>query len=199
MWFVILLFSPLLSYLLGSVSSAIVICKLFRLPDPRMQGSGNPGATNVLRLGGRLPAALTLFGDVAKGWVPVMLVKLVTTDPWIISAVLLAAVLGHLYPLFFQFKGGKGVATALGGILGLSPTLGAIFIFTWLGIFSLTRISSLSALIAIVSLPFFSWKLLDQRYALMLFVLAFIIVWRHRSNIGRLLSGKEEKFLSKRP
>lgn len=180
-------------YLLGSISSAILICKLFQLPDPRQTGSKNPGTTNVLRLGGKLPAALTLLCDAAKGFIPVALVKFGTSNPWIISAVFIAAVLGHLYPVFFGFKGGKGVATALGGLLGLSLSLGGIFIFMWIGVFALSGYSSLSALIAIVSMPFYAWGFLDERYEPMLVLLALIVVWKHRENIQNLLSGKEKK------
>ncbi len=169
-----------------------------RLPDPREQGSGNPGATNVLRIGGKFAAAMVLLGDIAKGWLPVLIVKLFTTNPWIISAVLLAAVMGHIYPLFFQFKGGKGVATAVGGLLGLSLTLGGIFIFTWLGVFALTRYSSLSALVAICLVPFFAWGFLDERYVVVLSILAVMTLWRHRSNIQRLMSGTEGKFSTKK-
>lgn len=200
---IILALGVLGGYLLGSVSSAVLVCRLMRLPDPRLQGSGNPGATNVLRLGGKFPAALTLLGDVAKGWLPVFLanmalLKLNTPNPWIVSAVLLAAVCGHLYPIFFQFKGGKGVATALGGLFGISPYLGGIFVFMWLGIFSLCRYSSLSALIAIVSIPFWAWGIIDERYCPGLILLALIILWRHRENISRLISGKETKSSFKR-
>ncbi|MCS5709861.1 glycerol-3-phosphate 1-O-acyltransferase PlsY [Candidatus Berkiella aquae] len=200
MQLLILIVGVIGAYLLGSISSAILVSKILRLPDPRTEGSGNPGATNVLRIGGKGPAILVLLGDVAKGWLPVMLVKYFTTDPWIISSVLLAAVMGHIFPLFFQFKGGKGVATAVGGLLGLSLTLGSIFIFTWLGIFALTRYSSLSALIAISAVPLFAWGFLDKRYAVVLALLALVIIWRHRSNVKRLLEGKEEKssFSSKR-
>ncbi len=197
MQFIILILGVIGAYLIGSISSAILICKVMRLPDPRMEGSGNPGATNVLRLGGKLAAALVLLGDIVKGWLPVFAVKLFTANPWIISAVLLAAVLGHIYPIFFQFKGGKGVATAVGGLLGLSLTLGSIFIFTWLGVFILTRYSSLSALIAISAVPFFGWGFLDKRYVVVLAFLALMTLWRHRSNIERLISGKEGKFTSK--
>lgn len=194
MQFIILILGVIGAYLLGSISSAILVCKILRLPDPRLEGSKNPGATNVLRIGGKLPAVLVLIGDIAKGWLPVMLIKLLTVDPWIISAVLFAAIMGHIYPLFFQFKGGKGVATAVGGLLGLSFTLGGIFIFTWLGVFALTRYSSLSALIAISATPFFAWGFLDKRYVVVLAVIALMTIWRHRSNIQRLWSGKEGKF-----
>lgn len=197
MQFIILILGVIGAYLIGSISSAILICKMLRLPDPRLEGSGNPGATNVLRLGGKKAAAMVLLCDIAKGWLPVFLIKFFTTNPWIVSAVLLAAVLGHIYPIFFQFKGGKGVATAVGGLFGLSLTLGSIFIFTWLGVFSLTRYSSLSALIAISAVPFFAWGFLDERYVFVLAVLALMTIWRHRSNIERLMSGTEGKFSSK--
>lgn len=189
----ILLLGVIGAYLLGSISSAILVCKLLRLPDPRLQGSGNPGATNVLRIGGKFAAFLTLMGDVAKGWLPVFVVKMFSADPAIAMAVLLAAVCGHIFPVFFQFKGGKGVATALGGLFALSLTLGGIFIFTWIGIFALCRYSSLAALIAIVSMPFVGWAIYDWRYALGLGLLAAVICWRHRENIQRLLAGKESK------
>lgn len=181
------------AYLVGSISSAILICRIFKLPDPRTQGSGNPGATNVMRLGGRIPAALTLCGDVLKGWLPVFLVQFFTDNPLIVILTLLAAVCGHLFPIFFKFKGGKGVATALGGIAGLSLPLAGIFIATWCGVFAIFRISSLSALIAIASLPGWALFLHPKTYALGLLLLAIIIIWRHKSNIERLLQGKEGK------
>lgn len=181
-----------LAYCLGSLSSAILVCRLFALPDPRVAGSKNPGATNVLRLGGRLPAFLTLLGDILKGFLPVLLIKLLTVNPFIISGVLLAAILGHLYPVFFQFKGGKGVATAIGALLALSPLLGAFFVITWLIVFALTRYSSLSAMLATLCMPFLAW-FLDKRYSPVLLLLAVIILWRHRENISRLLKGQEDK------
>ncbi len=179
------------AYLLGSVPCAILVSRLCKLPDPRSQGSGNPGATNVLRVGGRFPALITLLGDVLKGFVPVMLIKLATPNPWVISAVMLAAVLGHLFPIFLKFQGGKGVATALGALWGLTPLLGGIFVLVWLGVFVLFRISSISSLLAIVSMPFAAYWLLDKRYGVVLSVLALLIIWRHRSNIYRLWKGKE--------
>jgi glycerol-3-phosphate acyltransferase PlsY len=193
MEWLILVVGVLGGYCLGSISSAVVVCKLMRLPDPRLEGSKNPGATNVLRIGGKLPAALTLIGDVLKGFLPVLLVKLVTTNPMIISMVFLAAVCGHLYPIFFGFKGGKGVATALGALMALSPTLGGIFIFTWIGVFALFRYSSLAALVALVSMPFWAYALMDVRYAIMLALLTVVISWRHRENISRLMKGQETK------
>ena len=194
----ILILGTLLAYLFGSLSGAVIICKLFGLPDPRTAGSNNPGATNVLRIGGKLPAFLTLLFDIAKGFVPVLAVKFFTDNPWVISAVLLAAILGHLYPVFFRFKGGKGVATLIGGLLALSPTLGAIFIFVWLGIFILTRLSSLSALTAVVTMPFWAYGFMDKRYVVVLALLAVVIVWKHQQNIKNLLAGTEKKSTFKR-
>ncbi len=181
------------AYLLGSISSAVLICKLFGLPDPRSAGSNNPGATNVLRLGGKLPAILTLMCDVAKGVIPVLAIKYFTANPWIISCTMLAAILGHLYPIFFGFKGGKGVATLIGAIAALSFYLGGIFIFVWIGVFSLTRLSSFSALVATISMPGFAYGFMDKRYMPALVLLAFIVVVKHRENIKRLLSGQETK------
>jgi len=181
------------SYLIGSISSAVLICRLLHLPDPRQAGSQNPGTTNVLRIGGRIPAGLTLAADAAKGAIPLLLIKTLTTDPWIISVVLLAAVVGHLYPLFFRFRGGKGVATVLGGLLALSPLLGGCFVLVWLGSFVLTRYSSLSALLALACMPYGAWQLVDKRYVWVLSILFVLIGWRHRSNIYRLFTRSENK------
>lgn len=185
-------------YLLGSISSAILVCRLLRLPDPRSEGSKNPGTTNVLRIGGRFAAVLTLLGDALKGALPVFLVKMLVGDPLLELAVLLAAVCGHIYPIFFQFKGGKGVATTIGGIAALSLPLGAIFVLTWLSMFALWRYSSLSALIAMASMPFWGWVLYDIYYAIGLGILALVVFWHHQSNIERLLKGQEGKFSFKR-
>ncbi|MBS0287134.1 MAG: glycerol-3-phosphate 1-O-acyltransferase PlsY [Proteobacteria bacterium] len=190
---IILAIGVVSAYLIGSISSAILICRLFSLPDPRLEGSKNPGTTNVLRIGGKLPAALTLLCDVAKGVIPVLGVKFFSDNPWIIGAVMLAAVFGHLFPLFFAFKGGKGVATTIGALFALSPYLGGIFIFTWLGIFALSRYSSLSALIATISMPAFAYGFLDERYMPALMLLALVIVIKHKDNVVRLLTGKETK------
>ncbi len=181
------------AYLIGSVSSAIMICRLFGLPDPRQEGSKNPGATNVLRIGGKLPAALTLVCDIAKGVIPVLAIKFFTSNPWIISSVLLSAIVGHLYPLFFGFKGGKGVATAIGGLFALSVLLGGAFILTWLIVFVLTRYSSLSALIATIVMPAAAYWITDERYLPALILLAFIILIKHQENIKRLIRGQEVK------
>lgn len=182
----------ILSYLLGSLSSAVWVCRWLKLPDPRTQGSGNPGATNVLRLSGRLPAGLILLLDIGKGLLPVLVAQALSDNPWLIGVVLLSSVAGHWYPLFFQFKGGKGVATALGGLMGLSLPLAGVFIVIWLLVFALSRYSSLSALLAMTSMPFVA-GLLDKRYSVILALLALMVVWRHRSNIQRLYQGKEGK------
>lgn len=181
------------AYLLGSLSSAILICKAMGLPDPRTQGSGNPGATNVLRIGGKIPAALTLLGDILKGFLPVLIIRLFTNDFYIISAVLLAAIIGHVFPVFFKFKGGKGVATTIGGLAALSPLLCAIFLITWGVVFLPTRLSSLSALTATATMPIWAWFFVDKRAFPALVILAVFIFWCHRSNIRFLIAGKEDK------
>ena len=181
------------AYLLGSISSAVIICWIFRLPDPRKQGSGNPGTTNVLRVGGKFPAALTLLADSAKGFIPVFIAKIFFTDPLIISGVLLAAVIGHMFPIFFGFKGGKGVATSVGGFWSLSIILGGIFTAVWLLVFAISRYSSLSSLIAIASMPIAAGILINPRYAIILSILFFLVLWRHKSNLQRLIKGTETK------
>ena len=181
-------------YLFGSVSTAIIVCKLMGLPDPRTQGSGNPGATNVARLGGKKAALYTLAGDMLKGLLPVLLAHALHADPTILAATALAAFLGHLYPLFFGFQGGKGVATALGVIYGLYWPVGLLTTGIWLGMALVFRYSSLAALTAILSSPFgFMWLLPEQPIIVAMLVLTAILYWRHRSNIANLLSGKEGK------
>lgn len=199
MIFIFALLAMVAAYLLGSFSSAIFVCRLLKLPDPRTQGSHNPGATNVLRLGGKFAAALTLLGDIAKGWIPVFVAKQFTDNPWILSAVLLAAVAGHLFPVFFQFKGGKGVATALGALFALSPLLGLLYLITWIIVFSLSRYSSLAGMTAMISMPIWTGILLDRRYVFGIGLLALAVLWRHRENIRRLLAGTEQKFTQKKP
>ena len=179
-------------YLMGSLSSAIIICRLLGLPDPRSQGSGNPGATNVLRVGGKQAAAATLAGDMLKGLIPVLIARALQADVAVQSGVALAAFLGHLYPLFFGFKGGKGVATALGVLLGLHWPVGLLTNATWLVIAAVFRISSLAALIASLLTPLYLWWLIPEPalLAAMLFMGA-LLFWRHRSNIQNLLKGTE--------
>jgi len=180
------------AYLIGSLSSAIILCKLAGLPDPRSQGSGNPGATNVLRFGGKKLAATVLMIDVVKGILPVVVAMLLGLNETWLAATALAAFIGHLYPVFFQFQGGKGVATALGGFLALSPLMAGAILLSWLIIFKVSRISSLSAIIAASLGPVYSLWLIDSVNARwIVLVIAVMLVARHHGNIKRLLAGEE--------
>lgn len=183
----------LLGYLLGSISSAIIVCKLAKLPDPRTQGSGNPGATNVLRVGGKKMAALTLAGDLLKGFIAVMIVKLSGGNLELQILTGMAAFLGHLYPLFFGFKGGKGVATGIGVLLAASWMVGLCTVATWLFVAKILHISSLSALIAFVLTPVYAWWLEpnEPTFLLITGIMSVILIWRHRSNIRNLVAGTE--------
>lgn len=190
---------PVFSYLLGSLSSAIIIARLSGLTDPREVGSGNPGATNILRYGGKKLAVLTLVGDMLKGVIPVAAARFLTSDPVILSLVAGGAFLGHLFPVYFGFRGGKGVATALGVFLGLSPLLAAAVMGTWLVMAVVSRYSSLSALTAAIMAPVYGWWLLPgNAYLVMSTVIALLLVYRHRANIQRLLKGEEDKIGSKK-
>ena len=181
-------------YLFGSISTAIIVCKLMGLPDPRTTGSRNPGATNVARLGGKKAAALTLAGDMLKGLVPVLIAHALHASPTILAATALAAFLGHLYPVFFGFQGGKGVATALGVIYGLYWPVGLLTTGIWLAMAIVFRYSSLAALTAILlTPPGFMWLLPEKPIVIAMVVLTVLLYWRHRSNIADLLSGKEGK------
>jgi glycerol-3-phosphate acyltransferase PlsY len=181
------------AYLIGSISSAILICKIFRLPDPRTQGSKNPGATNVLRLGGKKAAIFTLVGDILKGVIPVWVASLIGLETWTISLIALAAFLGHLYPIFFRFEGGKGVATAFGCILVLSWPAGLTIAAIWLLMAVLFRYSSLAALTAAFAAPFSVWYFSNNTYALSVLLMSLLLIYRHRNNIVQLLTGKEKK------
>lgn len=181
------------AYMIGSISSAIIVCRLMGLDDPRDQGSGNPGATNVMRIGGKKAAAITLLGDALKGLVPVLIGKGLGVDTGILSLIVFAAFLGHLYPVFFAFKGGKGVATTLGLTLGVDWLLGVAVSGTWFLVFKMTKISSLSALVAAILTPVYVWLIVTDKYLLAVFILiATILLWRHKSNIQRLLKGEEK-------
>lgn len=181
-----------LAYLAGSVSSAIIVCKMMGLADPRENGSGNPGATNVMRIGGKKAAAITLFGDALKGLLPVLVAKALAVDSLVLSAVVFAAFIGHLYPVFFQFKGGKGVATSLGVTLGVAWLLGVAVAGTWFAVYKLGKISSLSALVAATLAPIYTWLIVGDVYLTATFTLmSLILLWRHKSNIQRLLAGQE--------
>ena len=189
----------LTAYLVGSISSAILVCRLMGLPDPRSEGSGNPGATNVLRVGGKKAAAITLLGDMLKGLLPVLAANFLNVAPLTLALTGLAAFLGHLYPVFFGFRGGKGVATMLGALFGFSWLVGASTAGTWLLIAKGFKISSLAALIATLLAPFFVWLFMGPSTELIVItaVMTLILFWRHRSNIQRLLSG-EEGLISKK-
>ena len=182
------------AYLLGSISSAIITCRLMGLPDPRNQGSGNPGATNVLRTGGKKAAIITLLGDALKGLLPVVGARLVGLSDPLIGVVALAAVGGHLYPLYFGFRGGKGVATTLGALFGLSWLLGMVWVLTWVAVAAAFRYSSLAALAAMVLTPFYIHGLLGSTpLTLIMVALAALIVWRHRSNLSNIIAGTETR------
>jgi glycerol-3-phosphate acyltransferase PlsY len=186
------------AYLLGSISSAIITCRMMGLPDPRTIGSKNPGATNVLRTGSKKAAALTLFGDFLKGLLPVLIGLAFGMAPPVLALIGMAAFLGHLYPVFFGFQGGKGVATALGVILGLSWPVALAALLTWLLMAKVFKISSLSALTAAILTPLYCWLLAPQMEYIILFsVLSLLLIWRHRSNIRNLMSGAEGKIGNK--
>lgn len=189
----------IIAYLFGSVSSAIIVCKILRLPDPRTQGSGNPGATNVLRIGGKKAAVITMLGDVLKGVIPVLIARYMQLDPVYIALVMLAAVLGHLYPVFFRFQGGKGVATALGALLALNLPAGLTFVGTWLLMAFAFRYSSVASLTATVLAPLYVWYFTgDTAYYMTTLVMCLFIIFRHRSNIANLIAGKESKIGKRR-
>lgn len=186
----------IMAYLLGSVCSAIIVCKLWGLPDPRSQGSSNPGATNVMRIGGKKPALITLAGDMAKGVPLVLLAQHLQLRPDFISAIGLAAFMGHLYPVFFKFEGGKGVATALGVLLALYWPLGLAVIGVWLAVFALFRVSSLSSITAFAVAPIIAWYLVPN-YMLGIVGMSILLIARHKTNIKALLKGEERKFSKK--
>jgi acyl phosphate:glycerol-3-phosphate acyltransferase len=185
------------AYLLGSVSFAVVVSKVMRLPDPRTYGSKNPGATNVLRSGSKAAAVLTLLGDALKGWLAVWLAQIYAPEAAPYAA--LAVFLGHLFPVFHAFKGGKGVATAAGVLFGIDWRLGLGTVATWLIIAAFLRYSSLAALIAAAFAPFFTALLLGfGAYAAAVLVMSLLLVWRHAENIRRLISGTESRIGSKK-
>jgi len=190
---------PVLAYLLGSVSSAVVIARLMGLPDPRSIGSKNPGATNILRYGGKKAAILTLAGDVLKGVIPVVIAHAVTADAAIIALTGFGAFLGHLFPVFFGFRGGKGVATALGVWLAINPWVGLGLLVTWLAMALLFRYSSLAALTASVAAPFYvAWLSPGSAYLAAMIGMSAILIFRHRSNIRNLIAGTETKIGAKK-
>lgn len=181
------------SYLFGSISAAIITCKIMGLPDPRTQGSNNPGATNVLRIGGKKAAIITLIGDMLKGLLPVLVAVGLGSDNFTLALVASAAFLGHIYPIFFGFKGGKGVATAFGAIAGVSWPVALAMLVTWLTVAYGLKISSMSALISAALAPIYFWWLNGSPVLIIMAVfISMLLIWRHRSNIKRIVEGTEK-------
>ena len=196
-----------IAYLIGSISFAVVVSKCMRLPDPHTYGSGNPGATNVLRTGNKLAAVLTLIGDALKGYIAVMLARVLLGDEsltstlgsWVLSGVVIAVFLGHVFPIFHGFKGGKGVATACGILFGINWILGAATLSTWIIVAMFMRYSSLAALAAAVFGPiYFVFLFGFQPMGAALLVVCALLIWRHRSNIQNLMNGTESRIGSKK-
>jgi glycerol-3-phosphate acyltransferase PlsY len=196
-----------LAYLIGSISFAVVVSKCMRLPDPHSYGSGNPGATNVLRTGNKLAAMLTLIGDALKGYLAVMLARVLlgdesltsTLSSWLLCGVVIAVFLGHLFPIFHGFKGGKGVATACGILFGINWILGLATLGTWIIVAMFMRYSSLAALAAAIFGPiYFVFLFGFQPMGIALLVVCLLLIWRHRSNIHNLINGKESRIGSKK-
>jgi glycerol-3-phosphate acyltransferase PlsY len=188
----------ILAYLFGSISSAIVTCKIMGYPDPRTQGSGNPGATNVLRFGGKKAAIITLAGDVLKGVVVVLAAKWMGFDILSLSLITFAVFFGHIFPLFFKFEGGKGVATAAGCLLALAWPVGSAALATWLLMALLFRYSSLAAVAAALCAPVYAWYFTNWDYTYMTTAMSVLLLLRHRKNIHNLLAGKEDKIGKKK-
>jgi acyl phosphate:glycerol-3-phosphate acyltransferase len=183
----------LLAYCLGSVSSAIIVCRLAGLPDPRTAGSKNPGATNVLRMGSKKIAAITLLGDILKGVIPVVIAIHINPSPTFVGPVMVSVFLGHLYPVFFKFQGGKGVATAIGTIFALGWSLGLLCVGTWGIVVWRSRFSSLGALVSAILAPIYVGFFLSFKFAIAVVVMSVFLFWRHRGNIRRLIKGTEPK------
>lgn len=188
------IFLVTLAYLMGSICSAVLVCRVSSLPDPREHGSKNPGATNVLRLAGKQYAALVMLIDVLKGTIPVLIAKYLDADPALVGYTALAAVLGHMYPIFFGFKGGKGVATAIGALLGFQFITGVMVASTWLVVAKLFRYSSLASIIAISLAPFYAMAMVGRSDVFLpLFFISLIVLFKHSKNISRLMAGSEPK------
>ena len=196
-----------IAYVIGSISFAVIVSKSMGLPDPYSYGSGNPGATNVLRTGNKQAAVLTLIGDGAKGFVAVLLARLIlgdasltqTLNSWVLCGVVLAVFLGHLFPIFHGFRGGKGVATACGILFGINGILGLATLSTWLIVAFFTRYSSLAAICAAIFAPVYCVFLFGVGpMGLTLTVVCVLLLWRHRNNIVKLLDGSETRIGSKK-
>ncbi len=185
-----------LAYLAGSISSAVLVCHIFALPDPRQAGSGNPGATNVFRLGGRFPAVLVLVCDILKGTIPVWGSYYLGIEPFYLGLIAIAACLGHIFPLFFGFKGGKAVATALGAMLPIGASLAGLLIACWILVVFASGYSSLAAIITVGLAPVFTW-FIKPAYTVPVAMLSLLIIIRHKDNIKRLWQGKEGRIWDK--
>lgn len=193
MTLIIWLFFLVVAYMMGSLSSAIIICQLLGYPDPRTEGSNNPGATNVLRIAGKKVAALVLVGDVLKGFIPVILATFLGIKGFELGFIALAAVVGHMYPVFFQFKGGKGVATALGVLFGLSLMLTFLIAIVWFSAVMFTRYVSLGAICSAIAAPLLTFLTGQSYYFIPITIISLLIIWRHYDNIMRLKEGTEGK------
>jgi len=188
----------ILAYLIGSISFAVIASWIFRLPDPRTFGSMNPGATNVLRSGNKAAAIITLLGDISKGWLAIILAQYFVLewglDDKVVATVALLVFLGHIWSIFLGFKGGRGVATAIGVVAGLSLWLGILATITWSIVFLIWRFSSLSALVAAMLTPVYAWIFLGPDInTLVISIISLLVLWRHKSNIANLIDGKETK------
>lgn len=184
----------LATYVIGSLCSAVIVSRLCHLPDPRTQGSRNPGTTNVLRLAGKKYAVIVLLADLLKGLIPVLALKWSYFSPEYIGYVGLAAVLGHIYPIFFRFKGGKGVATALGVLLGISGWVGLLVLATWLLVAWLSRYSSLAGMMALGLSPIYVWFItLNLHWVIPIFLMVLLVLFKHQDNMQRLWRGQESK------
>ena len=190
------LLMSVLAYLIGSISSAILICKLLKQPDPRTVGSKNPGATNVLRMSNKPTAVAVLVFDILKGTIPVWVAFFLGIDPILLGVIGIAACLGHMYPVFFGFKGGKAVATAFGVLLPIGLSLGGILIATWLIVAKTTKYSSLAAIVTVSLAPLYTW-LIKPAYVYPVLMLCALIIFRHKDNVIRLIKGTESKISSK--
>ena len=185
----------MLAYLTGSIASAVIVCKIFSLSDPRFHGSNNPGTTNVLRLHGKKPAAITLVGDSIKGMLPVLIAHTLGASHPIIALVGLAVFLGHIFPVFYKFRGGKGVATLIGVLVATDWQIGLLSILSWLSIIALFRYSSIAGISAAILAPLYAYllRLPDISYLIYFSVMAVILIWRHKQNILNLVAGTETK------
>ncbi len=181
------------AYLTGSISSAIIICNMMSLDDPRTCGSNNPGATNMLRLAGRRAAAMTFVADLLKGVIPVLVAQYLDFNVLWMSAVVVAAFLGHCLPIFFSFHGGKGVATAFGAIATMNWQIGIILFIVWSMVFLIFRISSIAGISSAITIPIATWYLSAESF-LPMTIMALLMIWRHQDNIRALIAGNEQKF-----